>query len=349
MTTPRDSPRRLIGWTIAVVTATALGVWLLVLLRDVVLLIYVSALFAIGFSPVVRYLERQRRFWTGTRRVPRWVAILIVYLAILGLLAAVGLAILPPLIRQAREFATRLPELLEQAQGFLIARGILAEPITLREAIEHAPAGGTDAVGTVVAALWGLLGGAVGLVTILILTFYLVVESDAILTTFVRLFPRQRRPLVATVVGEIGRKVSAWLGGQLVLAAVIGGSAAIGLGLMGVPYFYVLAVIAGVGEMIPVVGPLLAAIPAIAVALGVSGKLALFVAIFFLIQQQVENHVLVPKLMERQVGVSAVTVIIALLVGSSLLGIVGALLAVPSAAIAQVLLQELVLGDDGPG
>ena len=70
---------------------------------------------------------------------------------------------------------------------------------------------------------------------------------------------------------------------------------------------------------------------------------------FFLIQQQVENHVLVPKLMERQVGVSAVTVIIALLVGSSLLGIVGALLAVPSAAIAQVLLQELVLGDDGPG
>ena len=102
-----------------------------------------------------------------------------------------------------------------------------------------------------------------------------------------------------------------------------------------------LALIAGVGEMIPVVGPLLAAIPAIAVALSVSPSTALFVAIFFLVQQQVENHVLVPKVMERQVGVSAVVVIVALLIGGSLLGIIGAILAVPTAAILQVLFEEL--------
>ena len=103
-----------------------------------------------------------------------------------------------------------------------------------------------------------------------------------------------------------------------------------------------LALIAGIGEMIPIVGPLLAAIPAIAVAFTVSPALALGVAIFFFIQQQVENHVLVPKVMERQVGVSAVVVIIALLIGGSLLGIVGAILAVPTAAILQVLFEELV-------
>jgi predicted PurR-regulated permease PerM len=135
--------------------------------------------------------------------------------------------------------------------------------------------------------------------------------------------------------------VSAWLGGQLLLAGIIGGSAALGLFLMGVPYFYVLALIAGIGEMIPIVGPLLSAIPAVAVAFTVSPALALGVALFFVVQQQFENHILVPKVMERQVGVSAVFVIVALLIGGSLLGIVGAILAVPTAAILQVLFEEI--------
>jgi predicted PurR-regulated permease PerM len=140
----------------------------------------------------------------------------------------------------------------------------------------------------------------------------------------------------------VATKVSAWLGGQLLLAAIIGTSAAAALWLMGVPYFYVLALVAAIGEMIPIIGPLLAAIPAVVVAFTVSPAVALGVAIFFILQQQVENHVLVPKVMERQVGVSAVVVIVALIVGGSLLGIVGAILAVPTAAILQVLFQEVV-------
>jgi predicted PurR-regulated permease PerM len=128
----------------------------------------------------------------------------------------------------------------------------------------------------------------------------------------------------------------------LLLGAMIGTTAAIGLWLMGVPYFYVLAVIAAIGEMIPVVGPILAAIPAVAVALTVSPATALFAGIFFVVQQQIENHLLVPKIMERQVGMSAGFVIIALLIGGSLLGIVGAILAVPTAAIVQVVFQELL-------
>ena len=134
-------------------------------------------------------------------------------------------------------------------------------------------------MGTVLGALWGVLGGIVGVLTILILTFYLLVEAESILTTFVRLFPRRRRARVEAVSREITRKVSAWLGGQLLLAAIIGVTAAIGLGLLGVPYFYVLAVVAAVGEVIPVVGPILAAIPGIAVAFGESGTLALWVGL----------------------------------------------------------------------
>jgi predicted PurR-regulated permease PerM len=181
-----------------------------------------------------------------------------------------------------------------------------------------------------------------GLLTILILAFYFLVDSESLVRTFIRLFPPAERSRVADACSRVSTKVSAWLAGQLFLAAIIGATAALGLWLLGVPYFYVLALIAAVGEMVPVVGPLLAAIPAVAVALSVSPATALFTAVFFLVQQQVENHVLVPKVMERQVGVSAVVVIIALLIGGSLLGIVGAILAVPTAAILQVLFQELV-------
>ena len=345
----RDSPRALIGWTIAVVAAIALSVWLLVRLLPIVLLIYVSALFAMGFSALIRFLDRHRARNLGRRRLPRWLVVLAVYVTLLAGVAGLAAVTVPALIQQGQELIADLPRLVDQAQTFLIERGVLRERLTLREALQRSPFEGTDAVGTVVGAVWGLLGGLVGLVTILILTFYFVVESENIFKTAVRLFSAPRRPRVTAVVSEIGHKVSAWLGGQFLLSGIIGASSAVVLGLMGVPYFVVLAVISAIGEMIPVVGPFLAAIPAVLVALSVSWKLALFVAGFFLVQQQIENHLLVPKLMEHQLGVSPVTVIIALLIGSALLGIVGALLAIPTAAIVQVLVQEMVLREPASG
>ncbi len=131
----------------------------------------------------------------------------------------------------------------------------------------------------------------------LILTFYLLVESDALFAGFVRLFPRPERPRVEAMALKISTKISAWLNGQLILAGTIGLSAAAGLYLLGVPYFYVLALLSGFGELIPVVGPIFAAVPAILVAFTVSPQTALFTALFFLAQQQIENHLLVPKVM----------------------------------------------------
>jgi predicted PurR-regulated permease PerM len=232
-------------------------------------------------------------------------------------------------------------EMFEKAQQFLIAKGILSEHLTLQEAVERAPgAGGTEAFGTVLSAIAGVLGGIFGLVTILILTFYLLVDADSLRRFLLQMFPAQSRKRVDAAARAITTKVSAWLGGQLLLAAIIGATSALGLWLLGIPFFYVLALISAIGEMIPIVGPVLAAIPAVAVAATVSLNKVVLVIIFFVVQQQIENHVLVPKVMERQVGVSAVTVIVALLIGGKLLGIAGAILAVPTAAILQVLITE---------
>lgn len=334
-----DDPRSLIRYAIATSIAAIVIVWAAYLVRDVLLLIYISGLLAIGFSPTIRLIERQTLFPVGAKRYPRWLAILVLYVAILGTLVGIGFLIVPPLARQARQLWSELPAMRDRALQFLAGYGI---EFDWRSAVAEAPLGGSsDAVGAVFGAAVGVAGGIFGLITILILTFYLLVEADDLRNAMLRLFPAARRARVAAASRDITIKVSAWLVGQLLLGAVIGGSTAIALWLMGIPFFYVLALIAGIGELIPVVGPILAAVPALAVASTVSLKKALVVLVFFVIQQQVENHLLVPKIMERQVGVSAVTVIVALLIGGKLLGIMGAILAIPTAAILMVVFQEV--------
>jgi predicted PurR-regulated permease PerM len=334
-----NDPRAIVRYALAATALTLVVLWALYHARGALQLIYVAAVVAIGLSPLVSAIERRENALTGNR-VPRWLAILTIYLLILGTLVGIGMLVIPPLVEQMRELWAAVPRLLHQGQQWLMQKGVLGREISVREAVQSAPMGGGDAVSTVVEAIWGFVGGVAGLVTILILAFYFLVDADTIVNTFVRLFPRGRRRRVDDACRRVTTKVSAWLGGQLLLGGIIGGSAALGLWLMGVPYFYVLALIAAIGELIPIIGPLLAAVPAIAVAFSVSPGLALGVTIFFIAQQQFENHVLVPKVMERQVGVSAVVVVVALLLGASLLGIVGAILAVPTAAILHVLVQE---------
>jgi predicted PurR-regulated permease PerM len=341
---PSD-PRSLIRYGFLWLAITIVALWAAYLIRSQLLVIYVCVLFATGLSPLVRWIERRRT--SGKRRLPRPAAILLIYATVIGLLVGIGFAVLPPLIEQSQAFWRDLPDRIGAIQRRLVSWGLISPDTSYKDLLQQAPGSG-DAVNFVLGTVWGFVGGLFGLVTILLLTFYLLVESQSIFNFFVRIFPRERRQTVADVSAMVTNKVSAWLGGQIFLGFIIGATTAIGLGLMGVPYFFVLALIAGIGEMIPMVGPLLSAIPAIAVAFTVSPGLALGVAIFFLVQQQLENAVLVPKLMGQTVGLSAVTVILSLLIGGSLLGFAGALLAVPTAAIIQVLFEELYLAEKDP-
>lgn len=332
--------KALIRYALLALMLTAALAWVMYLVRDALLLIYISALVAIGLSPLAAAAEQQSVRLRFRRRLPRWAAVLVIYLCIFGILTGIGLVIFPPLAAQANALRLAAPDLIQQGQQWLIDRGFVAENLSISEVLRRTPVPGSDAVTTVIGAVWGFIGGIFGFVTILILSFYMLVDAEHMVRAFVRLFPRSERPRVEDACVRVTTKVSAWLSGQLMLGAIIGATAALGLWLLGVPYFYVLALIAAIGEMIPVVGPLLAAIPAVAVGLSVSPALGLGVLVFFFLQQQLENHVLVPKVMSRQVGVSPVMVITALLIGGSLLGIVGAILAVPTTAILQVLFEE---------
>lgn len=339
MLSDRDYTRRLVQTVATVIAALALvaALWAA---RNALMLIYISALIAMGFSPLVRNLELPRSE-DGRRRVPRVFAILAIYLTLITAMVVVGLIVVPPLIAQASELWTKLPRQFDEFQRFLIRNRLMVRRVTIQEAVENAPAGsGGNAVSTVLVALSGVIGGLFGGITVLILSFYFLVETEPLFGYLIRLAPESKRAHIAAAARRAVVKVSAWVGAQFVLAGVMGAVAAVGLGLLGEPYFYVVAFIAALGETIPIVGPIIGGIAAVSVAISTSTSLAIEVGVYFLVLHQLEANILVPKIMERRVGVSPVAVIVALLIGGALWGLVGAILAIPSAAILSVIVEE---------
>jgi predicted PurR-regulated permease PerM len=341
--TDHDFRRRVLETVLAVAGVVVLlaALWAA---REALMLVYVSALIAMGFAPIVQQIERRRK---NRRGLPRWLAILVIYLGIIGMLIALALMVIPPLVAQAEGLWTRLPVYFNHLQDYLIEHRLMTHRVTLEQAVQSAPtAGAGNAVGTVLVAISSVISGLFGLITILILSFYLLTEAHAMFEYFVRFAPPSRRADLGVAATEMVNKVSAWLRAQILLAGVMGTFAAVGLWLMDVPYFYVIALIAAIGETIPIVGPIIGGITAVTVAVTVSPKLALMVGIYFLVLHQLEANILVPKVMERNVGVSPVAVMVALLIGGALWGLVGAILAIPSAAILSVVIEELAAERD---
>lgn len=334
----------LVGSAVAIALAVVVlaGLWAV---RDVLVVIYACVTLALGLGPLVRWIERRPWLARGGRPPARWAVVLVLFLSGLGLAGIVVLLVVPRLLAQARALAAHAPELTQRAQDYLAAHGL--GQIDLAALV---PAwmgqGGSDAIGTVFGTLTSVLGGIFGVMTILILTFYMLIEGEALFARWLRLLSPSRRARARAFADRVTDKVSAWLLGQLILCATIGITAGIAVALLGVPFAYVLAIVAAVGELIPYVGPLVAGTSAVTLAaLTVSWNVALAAGAIFLVLQLLENNLLQPKLMSHQVGLSAVTVIVAVLLGGALLGVIGVILAVPTAAIVEATIEELGTDD----
>lgn len=324
-------------FTAIVGVAIALGVYLA---RDVLITLYFSGLLAIGLSPAVRMLERSR--WVDGRRrrkVPRWIALLSLYLAFLLVVAIILALVVPPLVEQVQQLVTDLPNYLTKTQNALIARGWIKKGSSWTDMFMNmeGPSIAITGIYNVVQMTIGALGQAL---TIVLMPFYLLLESGSLHAWMLHLVKPESQPRVDRIMRSVTHKVGAWLFGQLVLAGIVGVAATIAFKLIGVPYFYVMGLLAALGEFVPVIGPLLAAVPAVILGWTVSPQTALIVATYSSVQQFIEGNILVPRIMERQVGVTPVSIIAALLIGSSLMGLVGAILSVPTAAIIQVIIRE---------
>jgi predicted PurR-regulated permease PerM len=194
--------------------------------------------------------------------------------------------------------------------------------------------------GSFISITTSVVGAVVAFFTVLFLTIYFLIDEQVFTKFLSSAIPQSKKEKVATVTNKISTKIGEWLRGQLLLCLTIGILVYIGLSIIGVKYALALAVISGVLEILPVVGPIISGVLAAIISLSISPLTALIVVVFYILLQQLENNLIVPKVMAKAVGLPPAIIIIAILIGGKLLGVVGALLAVPLIAIIYVVFQE---------
>ena len=331
-------------WTVIGIVAAAallgLGVWAG---RAVLLLMYVSLLAAMGLLPIVTRLESAMTRETGELIVPRWLTVAVLYTGVIGLLVLLGRLVVPAIVIQIAALRDTLPSLFDTWQGWLVRHGWLTRTMSLADAMhQSAPTVDvTQPIALAASAARRVASGIFELVTVIILTFYLLLDGPHLTTELARAVPTRHRTRFTAVVRDVLRRVSAWLQGNLMLAGLMGAVTATSMALLGEPFYYVVALLAAAGEFVPIAGPILAGGFAVLLALAVSVKLAVWVGLVFLVLHQLETNILMPRIMGRQVGLSTLGVFVAVLLGAEWFGLPGAILAIPTTAIISAIVEEL--------
>ncbi len=325
--------------TILKVVFIVLLLWLLWTIRSVVLLFLISIIISSAIDPVADFLRK--------RRIPRALSVLLVYALFLGLLALVGFLMVPPITQQFEQISKT-----DLYDRFVSQVGVYRENLTHSEWGRALNDSIKDFAGTLGGTLFqttkGVVTGIVGVITVLTISFYLTAEENGMKNFIKHLAPYKHQVYVMGLVNKIQRKVGAWVLGQIILSVVIFGLTFIGLTVLKVEYALVLALIAGILELVPYIGPFIAAIPATLFAFLQNPPLAIAVIILYLVIQQLENHIIVPVVMSKSVGLNPVLVILAVLVGGTLAGIMGALIAIPVVSGISVFVADMMESNDEP-
>ncbi|RIK40452.1 MAG: hypothetical protein DCC58_13855 [Chloroflexi bacterium] len=310
--------------------------YLLVQIRLIVFLLFFAVLFATVIERPVLRLE--------ARGIPRAMGILTVYAAILAGLVGLALLFVPLLTQEAREFSEEAPVIIDDLAAswrtsdnqFLAKTGYrLLTQLKFRLENPPPPTGGT-AIGF----LTGVGAAIFGAVATFVIGFYYLMEKNLIKRLILAQLVPETQERVNSIWNDVESKVGGWMRGQLILCVIIGLAAGTFYGLIGIKFWLLLAVFAGVTEIVPIIGPWIGGIPAVALALLDSWQKAIAVAVFLMILQLIENSILVPRVMKGAIGLSPLTVFLAVLAGTEFMGPIGALLAIPFAAALQVIVVD---------
>lgn len=307
-------------------------------LKDVLIIFLFGLIIASAISPFTNWLDQ--------KRIPRLWGVLLLFLVVIGLLALIASLVIPSLSADIDQLITTLPAIFEKVsvslesvqQGAPTYLDFVNEIQNILSALSsYLQQSSQSVVGLVV----GIFGGVVSFIAILVISFYLSVTKKGIDNFLESIVPEKYELYVKDLWKRSERKVGLWLQGQLLLALIVGLMVYVGLSLMGIKFALALGLLALVFEIVPVVGPVLAAIPAVILAFLQEPALGLWVILFYVVVQQLENHVLVPVVMGRTVGLNPVVVIIAILVGAHLAGIPGMLISVPVATVIVEVLDDM--------
>lgn len=308
--------------TIFFIAAFLALLWALFLIKDVIILLFIAIIFMSALSPIVNRLERLK--------IPKSLAIALVYVVIIAIVSLVISFIITPFAEETANLLTNFPKYLSSIfpESGLIDKTVLQQEFGnfSKNALEVSLA---------------VFSNILAFISIAVLTFYMLLERDKLDKLLSQFFMGKEERIQRTT-KRIEEKLGSWMRGQIVLTLIIGTFSYIGLSILGVPYALPLAILAGILEVIPVIGPIISAVPAILIAYLISPVTAGLVALLYLVIQQLENHLIVPQVMKKAVGLNPLAVIIAVAIGGRLLGIAGALLAVPITVVAQIIMEDLV-------
>lgn len=315
--------------TIFKIAAAFLALYLIYLVRDVLTLLFITVIIVAAVSPIIDYLSKHMK---------RGLAVAIVFLIIIAAVAGVLYAVIPPLVIQSKQLAQNIPGYIYRLTPYYqAARDYLP---SLQSSFDKISSGLASASGNIFSATAGIFGGIVSLITVIVLSIYFLLDEKAFKTSFFALVPREKQDDVSDISKKLVSKVGDWLRGQLTLGLVVGFVDFVGLLIIGIPYALTLGLISAIFEIVPVIGPIVSGALAAVVALTISPVKALFVVILYIVVQQLENNILVPQIMKKAVGLSPVIIIVAFVTGVKLLGVTGALLAIPVAAVISVIAQD---------
>lgn len=303
------------------------------LVWDVIVLVFVSLIFAASLGPAIDWLEN--------KKIPRSAGILFIYVGVLLLLSLVVVLIIPAITEQVDQLASTFPIYYErfiQLFGDLSLKSDLSQ--TLQQSLQSIGQTLSSYTGSLINTVSGIFGGLATFFVVLVLTFYFSVRKDGLRHLVHSVTPVKYQKHAVNLFERIQDKLGLWIRGQLLLSGIIFIITWIGLLVLDVRYALVLALIAGITEVIPYIGPIIGAVPAVILAFLQSPFKALLVVILYIVIQQLEGSIIVPRVMQRAVGLNPVVVIIVILLGAKLAGVIGALLSIPVAVAIMVVARN---------
>jgi predicted PurR-regulated permease PerM len=334
-----DSPARVIARNVLVVVAIVLILYLIFLLRKPITWLIIAGFLAVALTGPVNFFQRYMK---------RGLAIALTYFMLLLIPIALGAALLPPIVNQISDVATNAPEYVQDVEDYVNGNETLNDlnekyDITqkLQEEAEKLPERAGDAAGVLRDIGFGLVNSIFAGVTILILSIFMVASGPRWIEGFVRMQRPEHEERIERALRRIANAIGNYVGGALLQATIAGVSAYIVLSILGVPFAGPLAVVIFVFDLIPVVGATIGAVLVGIVTAFVNFPVALIIwAVFAIVYQQVENYLIQPQIQKRATKIEAFVVLIAVLFGSTLFGVLGAVLAIPTAATIQIAVQE---------
>jgi predicted PurR-regulated permease PerM len=323
-----------ISWqTLFRVVALLLGLGLIVLLREVIVLLLIVFIFVAAVNPTIIVLQKY---------MSRSLAVVLFFAALVLILIAIISLFVPSVVHQINELIGSYPTILEKLKPYLSEGQANQSTVIINQLSSSASNFVQSLSGDVLSRGASLFGGIFTFLSFLIISFYLLLEEKNAKEFFHSVLPPDKFEAVYVTVQKISEKMGYWIRGQLTLMLIIAGANLVSYLIIGVPAPLPLAMWAGFCEAIPYIGPVLGMTPAVLVLL-VNGDIlhaVLVLVVSFFLIQQVESTFIVPRIMGRAIGLSPVLVVLAIVVGAKVFGVVGAVIAVPAAAIISVIVQE---------